>query len=339
MASYNCILIAPEFFGYGQAIQKAMTAHGLNALLFSDRPSEDTFTKSLIRISPRLAKSRSDAYFAAITSESKSHPIQEVLVIKGQALTTEAILRMRKAIPNARFTLYFWDSYLNMSRDAKTKVSLFDRTLTFDPGDAHRDARLEYRPLFYLSDYTEISPQPTDIDLLFVGTMHSDRYRIIKRIRDALPQTAAFSKNMYFVSPAVYQARRVFDPSYWGTKPSDFRFSPMTAQEIKHLLGRSRIVLDIERTVQSGLTIRTLETIAAGKKLITTNPYIAESDLYLPENILVIDRKSVVIPRDFLTTSFKPSSRAVMEKYSLDRWLADVLPGRVALPDLAFRMS
>lgn len=307
-----------------------MAAHGLNALLFSDIPSEDTLTKSLIRVSPRLAKRRSDEYFSAITREAQSHSIEEVLVIKGQALSTDAILRMRNAMPNARFTLYFWDSYLNMSRDASSKVSLFDYALTFDPGDARSDPRLHYRPLFYLSDYTETRPQIADIDLLFVGTMHSDRYRVIKRVNAALPPTAVFSKNLYFVSPIVYQARRVFDPSYWGTKPSDFRFKPMEAREIKHLLERSRIVLDIERPIQSGLTIRTLETIAAGKKLITTNPSAAESDLYRPENILVIDRNSVVIPPDFLATPFQPPSRSVMEKYSLDSWLADVLPGRVA---------
>jgi len=339
MGSYNCVLIAPKFFGYGQAIKKAMAAHGLNALLFSDLPSDDTFTKSLIRISPRLAKRRSDAYFSAITSECMSHPIQEVLVIKGQAFSTEAILRMRAAIPNARFTLYFWDSYLNMSRDAKSKVSLFDRTLSFDPGDVLRDPRLQYRPLFYLSDYREITPQAADIDLLFVGTMHSDRYRVIKRIHKALPRTAVFSKNLYFASPTIYQARRIFDPSYWGTKPSDFRFTPVPAQEIKLLLRRSRIVLDIERPIQSGLTIRTLEAIAAGKKLVTTNPHAATSDLYRPENILVIDRNSVVIPQEFIATPFQPHSRATIEKYSIDSWLADVLPGRVAQTGVPMTMT
>lgn len=321
----SCLLISPDFFGYSKEIKSSLWRRGVKTMVFDDRPATDTLTKALIRISPRILKSRADAYFDKIIEEARMHPITEVLVIKGQALSCDAIRRFRLAFPNARFTLYFWDSYKNMSPDSAEKVALFDRAFTFDPNDANNDPRLVYRPLFYLNEYAELPQIDRDIDLFFFGTVHSDRYQVIRRLEQSLPKTVNIKKILYFSSKAVYLARRFLQPAFWRAAKSEFIFKPVARDEIMSLLARSRVVVDIERPVQAGLTMRTLETMGARKKLITTNPFAEKSDIYRPENILVIDRNNISIPNDFLVSDFVDLPADIRKKYTLDGWLDDVL--------------
>ncbi|WP_156369604.1 hypothetical protein [Duganella sp. Leaf126] len=325
---YSCLIISPDFFGYSEEIKTALARRGINAMLVDDRPAADTLTKALIRISPRILRGKAEAYFEAVTERARSHPITDVLVIKGQALSCEAIRRLRLALPDARFTLYFWDSYKNMSSDSPTKVGLFDRAFTFDPVDAQNDVRLKYRPLFCLDEYFRLPPTKTDIDLFFFGTIHSDRYQVLSRMQSSVPNGMTFKKIMYFSSRLVYMGRRILQPAFWTAKRAEFIFKPVFKDELKMLLARSRIVVDIERPIQTGLTMRTLEAVGARKKIITTNAFATKTDFYRPENVLVIDRENIRIPREFLESEFCELPQEVIEKYTLNGWLDEVLPLR-----------
>lgn len=327
---YSCLIISPDFFGYSREIKTALQRRGVNALVFDDRPATDTLTKALIRISPRLLKTKADAYFDGVIDTARQHPITEILVIKGQALSCDAIRRMRAAFPHARFTLYFWDSYKNMSSDSPEKVALFDRAFTFDPIDAGNDARLEYRPLFYLDEYANLPQVEQDIDLFFFGTIHSDRYQVLSRLEQALPGNVRVKKILYFASSLVYWARRLLQPAFWTAKKSEFIFDPVAKAELKSILARSRIVLDIERPIQAGLTMRTLEAVGGRKKIITTNPFAAQTDFYRPENVLVIDRNNIVIPEGFFASDFVALPDEINKKYTLNGWLDEVFFTRAA---------
>lgn len=322
----SCLLIAPAFFGYANEIKAGLLRRGVHALWFNDRPAEDTLTKVLIRISPSLQNGKAEHYFDNVIKQASEHPITEILVIKGTALSCDALHRLRKAFPQARFTLYFWDSYKNMPSESRKKVGLFDRAFTFDPIDAKNDPRLEYRALFYLDEYAHLPQVEKDIDLFFFGTVHSDRYRVLSQLEKTLPSHLKVKKVLYFPSRLVYWARRIFDPSFWRADKSEFIFRPVAKTELLAMLARARIVIDIERPIQSGLTMRTLEAVGAKKKIITTNPFAAESDIYAPENVLVIDRNAISIPAEFFNAEFSPLLEKVNKKYTLDGWLNDVFP-------------
>lgn len=327
MSSEICsyLIIAPDFFGYSKEIKLGLQRRGISSLVFDDRPATDTVTKTLIRISPWILKNKADAYFDNIIEIAKKHPIRDIFVIKGQALSVDAIRRFRLAFPDARFTLYFWDSYKNMPSDSASKVALFDRAFTFDPIDASNDPRLKYRALFYLDEYAQRSDVKQDIDLFFFGTIHSDRYQVLSRLERALLPGVKVKKILYFSSRVVYWARRLLQPAFWRSKKSEFIFKPVSKAELKTLLGRSRVVLDIERPIQAGLTMRTIEAVGARKKVITTNPFAAQTDIYRPENVLVIDRDNIVIPENFFLSDFVDLPDDINKKYSLDGWLDEVL--------------
>jgi hypothetical protein len=325
-AECDLLLIGGGFFGYAREISRMLEQRGRKVVSFEDRPALDTFTKSMLRLAPALVAGKSEAYFDRIVAQVREQPIRDVLVIKGEALSPAAIGRLRAALPYARFTLYFWDSYRNMPKDSPKKVSLFDKAFTFDPLDAQLDRRLRYRPLFFLDEYAHLPQRECDIDMLFIGTVHTDRYAVLQKLSHALPAGVRLEKILYFPSHLVYAARRVFDPVFWRSERSEFIFRPLSKTEIQALITRARIVVDIERAAQYGLTIRTVEMLGAGKKLVTTNAKVAEADFFNPSNIAIIDRRQPALTAAFLQRPYQPPSADLLRRYSLAGWLDEVLP-------------
>ena len=325
-AQTDLLILGGGFFNYAKEISRALTMRGRKVESFEDRPALDTVTKSLLRVAPNMVAAKSEAYFERIIDKMRGKPIRDVLVIKGEALTPKSIERLRAAMPQARFTLFFWDSYRNMTPDSPKKVPLFDKSFTFDPQDAQLDSRLNYRPLFFVDDYASLPRVNADIDLLFLGTVHSDRYAILRRLSQALPSGVRLETILYFPSRLVYGFRRVFDPTFWRARRDEFIFHPLDKSKIQSLIARARVVVDIERTVQCGFTMRTIEVLGAGKKLLTTNPKVAEADFFNANNIAIIDRRRPIVTSTFLESPYKPPSAEILKRYSLSGWLDEVLP-------------
>lgn len=322
----DTLFICADFFDYAREIRQQLEKRGRRVAVFEDRPSTDGLTKALIRVTPALTRAKADAYFDAIVAQVQNQPIKDVLVIKGEALSPAAIRRMRAAFPGVRFTLYFWDSFRNMPADSRAKAALFDRVLTFDPRDAATDSRMIYRPLFFLEEYAKLREARQDIDVLFFGTVHSDRYAVLKRIERVLPIGLRFEKVLHFPARWLYAVRSIGDPALLWADKQDFIFAPKSKDEIATLIARSRIVIDIERPVQSGYTMRTIEILGAGRKLITTNAEVANADFFDPANIAIIDRKTPKVSDAFMKAPYEPPPPEVLRRYSLAGWLDEVLP-------------
>jgi hypothetical protein len=325
----DTLLIGGGFFGYAQEIAAALEeARNIRVKWFEDRPATDTLTKSLVRLAPSLVAKKASTYFEDIIAQVRHEPILDVLVIKGESLSVSSIHKLRAAFPQARFTLYFWDSYLNMPKDSVEKVHLFDNAFTFDPIDAQSDRRLRYRPLFFLDEYANLPKVSQDIDVLFFGTAHSDRFPVLNRLARALPENVRFEKLLYFPSRLIYSARHSLYPSFWTASRKEFIYKPLSKAAIKILIARSKVIVDIERQIQNGLTMRTIEMLGAGKKLVTTNDKIAGADFFNANNIAVIDRMRPRLDVAFLDSPYEPPNPNILLRYSLSGWLDEVLPNR-----------
>src|SRR5581483_213635 len=136
----------------------------------------------------------------------------DILVIKGQGLTRALLKRLLDAFPGARKRYYLYDSF-RIDPGARAKMSLFDCALSFDHADARATPGLRFRPMFYPAEFRRMAPlseRPGEpVRLLFIGTVHSDRYRVLGRLRQSLPKTAVISTYLYFPSRILYAARRL----------------------------------------------------------------------------------------------------------------------------------
>jgi hypothetical protein len=322
----DTILFCGGFFGYASEIKRLLEARGRRVALFDDRPATDSVSKAVIRLAPALMRGKAERYFDLIIEKMRGQPIKDVLMVKAECLSPGTVRRMRAAFPQARFTLYFWDSYRNMPADSRDKAALFDRVLSFDPADVRANPGMIYRPLFFVESFARLPEATEDIDALFVGTMHGDRFQVLERISRSLPRSARFRKILYFPARWLFAVHALKNPRLLWTDQRDFIFKPKTRAELTALMARARIAVDIERPVQCGYTMRTLEVLGSGRKLITTNPEVANAEFYHPGNIAIIDRKAPHISPEFLAAPFHPVAPEIVYRYSLGGWLDDVLP-------------
>jgi hypothetical protein len=238
---------------------------------------------------------------------------------------------LRASFPRATFVLYLWDALRN-KRGVDRNLTFFDRCITFDASDA-KTFGMKFRPLFFSPGFERPATTKFQYHLSFIGTAHSDRFKIVSNLANALPTQAIFYRYLYLQAPWMFWVHKLGNSAYREASMEDFRFYSLAKAEVQEVFFNSLAILDIEHPGQTGLTMRTFETMGARKKLITTNAMVQATDFYRPENILVIDRATVPkIPSSFLDSPYVPLPDAIYKKYSMVGWINDLLPSTVLKP-------
>lgn len=317
----------PDFFGYGEMIQKKMEELDMEVKLHNSKSVKSAFGRALFKIVPEFIISISKNYFMKILIECRSVKLDYILVV--ERLPIWFLKRLRIEHPKAKFILYMDDSIKNL-KNIEKRFYLFDRIYSFDKQDALKYEEIIFRPLFY-SDETYnlgISKKEKEYkyDICFLGTCHSDRYRIIKEFKDICRnKKLRFYSYLYLQSRFMYYYYKITDRTYRKSKKYEFNFDKKSYLETMEIQDLSRVIMDIQHIKQTGLTMRTIEMIGMRKKLITTNISIKEYDFYNPKNILVIDRNNIQLDDDFFVTGYEEIDPKVMKRYSLKEWICNVL--------------
>jgi hypothetical protein len=323
----SILLISPSFFGYDQAVVDKLTQMGADVVWFDDRPSNGLVDKSLIRINKQLLASRTAKYYAKISQDISRKSFDIIFLLNPEALPVSFLQTCKSLWKNALYVMYMWDSIKNRKHTLEF-VPFCDRIFTFDVNDSQEHGFL-FKPLFFIDEYTSIRHSSSLIhyDICFMGTLHSDRYAIAKKIREWCDQNHLKSFFYFFMqSRVLYYYDKLKIGSVIAPR-EEVSFTKLNTANLTDILASSKVVLDIQHPKQTGLTMRTLEVIGAGKKLITTNSSIKEYDFYQPENISIVDRQN---PMQDLNLSFfddvaKPISENIVESYSIGAWLSTVL--------------
>ena len=322
LSGKRILFFTASFLGFQNDIKNALERLGASVDWFDERVGESTFTKTLIRINRDVLSHRIKKYYEDIIVKTKTVDYDFVFFVNIEAATRGIIDSLREHHPQAKFILYEWDSIVN-NKNARGLVKYFDETWSFDKNDC-AEFKMKFLPLFYNNEYSGVKMQESyQYEMMFIGTTHSDRFRFVKTIEN---QVKGVKFNwFYFPSRLLYFYMWLQDKFLRvNSNYHDFRFSPLSKKEILKVVEKSRIVLDAQHPKQTGLTMRTLETLGARRKLITTNQDIKDYDFYNPQNILIVDRDNPLIPKEFLESDYVIPSHEVYCKYSLDNWLKTI---------------
>jgi hypothetical protein len=205
------------------------------------------------------------------------------------------------------------------------KFSYIDEIFSFDPEDCLKIPRFNYRPLFFIDKYQQSTAKKTGDALFFVGTLNGDRPEVISRLIESLSENITFDYWLFVRSRLELTLRTLLDRSLRKLDDKRFFYAPMSSEMISDHLNQCAAVLDIEHPGQTGLTMRTFEVIASGKKLVTTNGRIKKHDFYDPARICVIDRLCPSVPDDFIIGEAPPLSAGFADHYSLHGWILEIL--------------
>lgn len=91
-------------------------------------------------------------------------------------------------------------------------------------------------------------------------------------------------------------------------------------RKVVDLVKKSDILLDYSNDPDNGLTLRAMEALFFGKKLITNNLEILDADFYDPANIYVLGRDKRSF-REFVNCPPEPVDPEIRDNYLLSNWL------------------
>jgi len=321
------LYLGPPFFGYENDIQKSLIAKGADVDFFNERVFVSSIGKILVRLGVNLLINKAIVnHYNAILKQAKQTPYDFLLVVSPETMSQEFVSKLKGLNPNIKTVLYMWDSIANKKKSDKL-LSVFDRTLTFDPQDKTVFPEVEFLPLFFVPEF---SAQPNNCvqvqySVSFIGTVHSDRYKLVKKIVSQF-KGESNSAYMFFYCPSklLFYLKKIFTQEFDGVDVSEVKFSPLSKPEVFDILSLSNIVIDIEHPTQRGLTMRTIEMLGSGRKLVTTNLEVLDYDFYNESNICVVDRRNPVVPKEFLNSAYELIDKKVVANYSLSSWLDNV---------------
>ena len=322
LQSKKILLFSVSFFNYEKIIGERLKELGADVDFYDERPSNSIFVKGLIRLKRELYKVQIDKYFKRILGDIKNKRYDYFLLIKGEVVPDFFIEELKALNPEIVMIYYNYDSFKN-NPNAQSILKYFDKKFTFDKKDA-LDYKINFRPLFFSKEYEEINDihNGFEYETMFVGTAHTDRYIISEKVKSWCEKNKYRSYTFYYSpSKSVFYFKKRFDKTFKTFDINKITFKSLQHSEIINLYKKSKAVLDINHPFQTGLTMRTFEALGAGRKLITTNPYVKEYPFYNPQNILVIDRKNVILNKDFFETDFVKMDTESLHKMSLDGWI------------------
>lgn len=321
------LFFAPAFFGYELKILEKMKSMGAIVDFYDERSITKASEKALLKISSKIFARKTNKYYTKILADNRNKQYDYVLFIKCEMASVSILKQIKRMYEDAKMCLYLYDSIENV-KGIKDKFQYFDKIMSFDRQDCLHNERMEFRPLFFCDEYRKvnISVKEIDYDISFIGTIHSDRFKIIKRVKEfCINNDKKTYWYLFLQSGFMFWYYKMTKKEFRGVKKNEFTFDKISSKKIADVVDRTRVILDVQAPNQTGLTMRTIEMIGMKKKLITTNVEIKEYDFYKPENIMVISRSDFEIDNSFFEQPYIEIDDNIYERYSLESWIVEVL--------------
>lgn len=317
----HILLIGIGFYDYEQAIANELRRQGANVYLYDELPSylrkgpvAALFRKFKIKLS-----GHANRHHKKILDRTRASNVDCALIIKGEYIGKDFLEALRRSHEGIKLISYHWDSITRYPHLLALQ-SAFDKVYTFDRADADKFKKFEFQPLFYRPEIETKENIENKIlwDISFIGWLHHKRLSQIKKINLSIKNIGL--RSYFYLYTGLFTSlsfKLSGEGSYISSKM-------MKYEDYVYVLKSSKIILDLPHPDQTGLTMRSIEAIGAGKKLITTALDIVNYDFYNPENILIIDQNHMNIDNKFITEEYKPVNRGILEKYSISSWVKKI---------------
>jgi len=325
------LFICSPYFSYYKHIINELELQGFIVDYYNDRPSENSFIKGMIKLRRNFMDHLIEKYFENILNDTRNNEYDLVFIMNGKVFTEKMIKNLRDNQQSARFVFYSWDT-LSLYPHVKEILEGFDNVYSFDSKDCEDLEKLEFLPLFYTKPYEDIGIVSTDdkllkteYDIMSVCTAHPKRYKTMHELFPELESKGIRIFPYMFLNKLQYLYNKLFAPEFKSAKRNEFKFKPLSEQENLEVLKKTNTVFDMQHNKQSGLTMRTIETLGAKRKLITTNKNIKKYDFYNENNILVMEEHNLSDIAEFIKHDYKPIRDDIYSKYSLHSWIKTIV--------------
>lgn len=305
------LFLNKNFYEYDRQIESELKKNGYNVISQSITPVPKKYFRFLTSNKKnQLINKQVGDYQKYYVEKYKNEKIDIVFMLAGQGMLEETVLSLKQYHPNAKFVWYIWDSVNNLI-NFQTLKKHFDCILCFDVVESEKYS-IKYSPLFFSVENTNTT---TNYDICMIGQYRPYRAKLVKSV---------ISTNV-FKSPYIYlKVGRIEKLALLLKKDKIIKYchtKSLPYDLVIKKMKESSAILDMPAPNQSGLTMRTIETLGLRKKIITTNKYISKYDFFDEHNICIIDEDDINIPNDFINSANYEIDKNLIDYYSLTKWI------------------
>lgn len=326
------LFFSTAFFGYENKIIDKLNETGATVVYYNERSVTKAWERALLKLSPNFFWLKTYKYYQEIVNSNKNENYDYIFWNGITMLNKKIVHMIKKAFPDSILIMYLPDSIQN-KRWIASLFDEFDKVITFDRMDYvyykvyKKRKNIYFRPLYYADCYCEKKSEKSDYkyDVCFIGTIHSDRYKIINELKQwSKDNDIKLYTYCYLQGRFVFYIYKLIKKEFRDARLTDFKFNKLDSKAIVDIVKKSKSVIDMQYPLNTGLTMRTIEMLGLNKKLITTNSDVKKYDFYNEDNIYVIDRKCVIFSKKFFHVPYRDVPLTIYEKYSLESWLIDI---------------
>lgn len=158
-----------------------------------------------------------------------------------------------------------------------------------------------------------IPPQPLLYDVLFLG-VPKDRLPLLRNLhRQLLAQ--GLRPNFQIALTQLDNGLQPEEADGWR-----ITYDWVDYPDYLRWVQQSRAILDLYQSIQTGFSLRVMEHIFFGKKLITNNAVIRQAVFYHPNNIFLLERDGLEGLTDWLKLPFVPIAQDIKDYYKFENW-------------------
>ena len=239
----------------------------------------------------------------------------QILVLNADTFDHSTLEYMKKC--TNRFITFLYD---NLDRcPVQDKLHFFDKIYSFDDKDIEKHGFERLTNYNYLSFLSQEKQNPSE-DALYITSYDKKR---IKQL-DILSQKFEELKlkfDLYVIGKKSWK-NQLMKP--FSKNKIVFTRKRISHENLPEFYKRTKVILDLMRENQYGLSFRVFEAMALEKKIITDNEKIKNYDFYNPSNILVLNKDFSNITKEFFETPYQSLPEEIYKKYTLEKWVERV---------------
>lgn len=317
-------IISFDYWNYDHHIVKKLREKGIDAshinmgaYRYKNFGERATNAISKIFLNRNIKHIKRQEY--VLSSLAELGPQDKILVLNPHTLDYATIKKIKSYTPY--LISYLYD---NLDRfPVEDRLELFDKIYSFEEKDVQKYGFEKITNYNYLSE-EPIECELVENDLFYITSYDKRRIKLLRKLAARLCELQIKSRIIVVGKQVWKEKLRNFILRPSGHQIIEFRKKPLDVSVVLEEYKKSKVIIDLMRDGQEGLSFRVFEAMALGKKIITDNKSIATYDFYKPENFLVINRDLSNIDNTFFTLSYRDIPKNIYQKYSLNHWVNQV---------------
>lgn len=315
-------IISFDFWNYDEYIaatlrNKGIEAHHINIGAYKHKnfTAKITNTFSKVFLQKNIKNEKRQEFI--LEELKKLGPQDQILIINPELIEEKFHIEIKKF--TSRYIAYLYDSLARCP--AETILHLFDTIYSFDSEDVSKYGFTKINNYNYLEKAKE--EKKPEFDLVYLAS-YDERLKTLYKITDRL-EKLALSYQYVIVGKKSWKKNILKLVSFKGENISkQYQKRRINQKNIPQFYMKGKVLLDLVRENQRGLSFRIFEAMALGKKIISNNESLKNYDFYKPENILILNKDLTNLNTMFFETLYEPLPEEIYRKYTLENWVDTV---------------